>query len=362
MNININPLPEEYTSIPEDEIAKRTYELKQLLGDSILILGHHYQMDQIMQFVDIRGDSLGLSRKALESKAKYIIFCGVHFMAESADILTRTNQKIILPDINAGCSMAEMADIEDVEDAWKTINNLSPNAKVIPITYINSSALLKAFCGRNEGVVCTSSNAKDVIKWTFDRGDKLFFFPDQHLGRNSAYSLGINTNEMITWHPNKPFGGNTEDDIKKAKVILWYGFCSIHMLFKPEHIHSWRKRFKDINILVHPECTFEVVQKSDFSGSTSFIIDKIKSSEVGSRWAIGTEINLVNRLRNEHPDRIINSLSPYQCLCGSMFRIRPPYLLHVLERLSKGEVVNQVKVQEDVEKWAKVSLDRMLSI
>jgi len=362
MNDTVELIPEEYLELNENEIFNRIKSAKMKLGNDLLILGHHYQMDSIIQFTDLRGDSLALAKQAaITSQAKYIIFCGVHFMAESADILTSADQKVVLPDIDAGCSMADMAELSDVESAWKAISSLTTD-KIIPITYINSAANLKAFCGKHDGAVCTSSNAHLLVKWAFREGEKLFFFPDQHLGRNSAYNLGIPLDDMIVWDPNEENGGNSNEAITKAKVILWHGFCSIHQMFKVEHIDSWKQREPDINVIVHPECSFEVVQNSDLNGSTNFIIDTIKKSEPNSKWAIGTEINLVNRLRNEFTDKMIASLSPFQCLCGTMFRIRPPYLLHVLERLLEGQAINQVKVSEEVTHWAKISLDRMLAL
>ncbi len=362
MNLNTQLLPEKYTQSPEDETIQRIYRAKRQLGDDLLILGHHYQMDSIIQFADHRGDSLKLSKQAAQNeKAKYIVFCGVHFMAESADMLTRPDQKVILPDVDAGCSMADMADLDDVEDAWDDIAGIIKD-RVIPITYINSAATLKAFCGIHGGAVCTSSNASKVVEWAFSKGEKLLFFPDQHLGRNTAYQLGIPLEEMILWNPRQPLGGNSSEAVRKAKVILWHGYCSIHEMFKVEHIHQWREKHPDAQILVHPECLFEVVQLADLSGSTDYIIKTIKSAEPGSKWAVGTEVNLVNRLRSEYPDRMVESLSPFQCLCSTMFRIRPPYLLHVLERLLEGEVINQIVVPDDVAHGAKISLDRMLSL
>jgi len=362
MNINIKFIPEEFKNLDENEVFNRIELAKSKLGNDLLILCHHYQIDQIIQFADLRGDSLALARQASKNKdAKYLIFCGVHFMAESADMLTNPEQHVILPDIDAGCSMADMAELEDVLDAWNEIINIT-NDKIIPITYINSSANLKAFCGEHDGAVCTSSNAQKVVSWAFEKGDKLFFFPDQHLGRNTAYKLGISLQEMIIWDPHKPLGGNTKEAIKKAKVILWYGFCSIHQLFRVDHIRDWRNKIPDINILVHPECSFDVVNNADLVGSTDFIIKTIDKADNGSKWAIGTEINLVNRLKNEHRNLEIYSLSPFQCLCTTMFRIRPPYLLYAIERLLDGEVINQIKVEETISHWAKISLDRMLSL
>ncbi|MDH5680880.1 MAG: quinolinate synthase NadA [Spirochaetota bacterium] len=362
MNKNIELLPQSYRELSDEEIQGQIARAKEQLGKDLIILGHHYQMDSVIQFADKRGDSLALAQFASQQKrAKYVVFCGVHFMAESADMLTNPEQSVILPDIDAGCSMADMAEIDDVESAWKTITEITKD-KVIPITYINSAASLKAFCGRHDGAVCTSSNAQKIIEWAFKQGKKLFFFPDQHLGRNTAFKLGIALEEMILWNPKKNLGGNSESDIQNSKVILWNGFCSIHEMFKTEHIENWRKNDPDINIIVHPECPFELVQKADYAGSTSYIINTIKNAGAGTKWAVGTEVNLVNRLKNELKDREVHSLSPFQCLCSTMFRIRPPYLLHVLDQLLNDRVVNQVVVPEDEAHWARVSLDRMLSL
>ncbi len=362
MNLNVQFIPDQYLDMEEQDVFQKIRTLKHQLGDKLLILGHHYQMDSIIQFTDLRGDSLALSRQAAQNKiTEYIIFCGVHFMAESADMLTESHQKVILPDIDAGCSMADMASLENVEIAWNTILEHTTD-KIIPITYINSSALLKAFCGQHDGTVCTSTNAQKIVQWAFSQGQKVLFFPDQHLGRNTAYKLGIPLDQMIIWDPKQPLGGNTPDQIRNARVILWYGYCSVHQMFRVEHIDRLRSQYTDINIVVHPECSFDVVQKSDLNGSTDFIIRTIRESEKGSTWAIGTEINLVNRLKNEYPDRTILSLSPFQCLCSTMFRIRPPYLLHTMEKLLEGEVINQIIVPDNIAHWAKISLERMLSL
>lgn len=362
MNTNVQFLPDSYINQNENDVIEKIYQAKEKLGERLLILGHHYQMDSIIQFADLRGDSLKLAKLAAENdKAEYIIFCGVHFMAESADMLTNKNQKVILPDIDAGCSMADMALAEDVEDAWDDLKSITDN-KIIPITYINSAAELKAFCGKNDGAVCTSSNAPKIVKWAFEKGEKLLFFPDQHLGRNTAYKLGIPTDKMITWDPKKPLGGNSPEDIKNAKVILWYGYCSIHQMFTVDHIKNWKAKDPSTQILVHPECCFEVVQNSDLDGSTDFIIKTVEAADPGTKWAIGTEINLVNRLKKEHQDKTVESLSPFQCLCSTMYRIRPPYLLHVLDKLLEGEVINQITVDKETAHWAKISLDRMLEL
>lgn len=363
LNVTLTP-PESYMTMPYDEILDRIAELKKKLGKDLLILGHHYQMDDIIQFADIRGDSLALSKKASEIKGiKYLIFCGVHFMAEVADILTDNEVKVILPDLQAGCTMADMADIKNVETAWNALQETKkPSDKIIPITYINCDANLKAFVGRHGGSICTSGNAEKIIRWALSQGNKLFFFPDQHLGRNTSHKLGIALDDMCVWRPKKEFGGNTKETLKKSKVILWDGCCSVHTKFRKEHINYWRKKAPDINIIVHPECTFEVNSDADYSGSTAYIIKKLNEAPKGSKWAVGTESNLVGRLQKEHPDKSIVNLSSFKCICGTMYRIRPPYLLNVLEKLTEGKVINQIKVEDEVVKYTKVALDRMFEI
>ena len=364
MDIDVlEELPEKYLYMNWDEIISRIGEAKKQLGDELLILGHHYQMDEIIQFADVRGDSLALSKKASQiSRVKYVIFCGVHFMAEVADILTDDVVSVILPDLDAGCTMADMANIKDVEAAWNNIQEASNDKKIVPITYINCDANLKAFVGRNGGSICTSSNAEKIIKWALSRGDKLFFFPDQHLGRNISYTLGITLEDMCVWTPKQEWGGNTEEQIDKAKVILWNGYCSVHTKFRPSQIETWRKREPDINIIVHPECNFNVTMNADYFGSTSYIIKKINEAPKGSKWAVGTEANLVNRLSEEYPDKFIANLSDFQCLCGTMYRIRPPYLLNVLENLLDGRVINRIQVDEETAEYTKTALNRMFEI
>lgn len=356
--IELKPL----LQLPEETVIERIRAARAELGDRLLILGHHYQQDAIIQFADLRGDSYVLAKKgSTYTEADYIVFCGVHFMAESADILAADHQQVILPDMRAGCTMADMANLDDVEVAWDEIQEHAPG-KTIPITYMNSAANLKAFCGRHEGAVCTSSNAEAIIRDAFDRGDRLLFFPDQHLGRNVCYAMGYELDEMLVWDPHEYLGGNTPEAIERAKVFLWKGHCSVHQGFKPQHIDYWREEKPDIKILVHPECAYEVVQKADMAGSTKYIIEQITASEPGSAWAIGTEIHLVNRLKQEFPDRFITSLSPYQCLCATMYRIRPPYLLWVLENLLEGTVVNRIKVGDAVARDARLALDRMIEV
>ncbi len=351
-----------YFDLDDETLLERIAARRAELGDRLLILGHHYQMDDIIRFADLRGDSYKLSKMAAQiDSAEYIIFAGVHFMAESADILTSDRQTVILPDMRAGCTMADMADIDDIELAWSEIAECSDDT-VVPITYINSAATLKRFVGEHGGAVCTSSNAEKVVRWAFDRGQKLLFFPDQHLGRNTCFAMGIGLDEMIVWDPALRYGGNTPDEVAAAKVLLWKGHCSVHMGFSPEQIGYWRKERPDIHVVVHPECRWEVVQAADSYGSTSHIIETIAASEPGTAWAIGTEIHLVNRLKQQYPDRFITSLSPFQCLCATMYRIRPQYLLWILDELVAGRAVNVVSVDERTAAGARLALDRMIEI
>ena len=353
---------EDYLELSEDELDKRISAAKESLGRRLLILGHHYQQDDVIKFADFRGDSLKLSQEAAKSDCEYIVFCGVHFMAETADIITGENHKVILPDLTAGCSMADMADSYKVEKAWKDITNVSGEDNILPVTYINSSADLKAFCGKKNGAVCTSSIAERVMQWALGQREKIFFFHDEHLGRNTAFKLGIPEKEIITWHRDEPMGGNKEEHIKRAKVILWNGFCSVHMLFLPKHVEYFRDKYPDINIIVHPECRREVVALSDLCGSTEYIINTVKSAPSGTVWAIGTEINLVNRLKKEQPDKTIFFLSPTVCMCSTMYRIDPQHLCWVLENLADGKVVNQIVVPSEEKHWARIALERMLSL
>ena len=344
------------------EILDKIYKLKNILGGQILILGHHYQQDDIIQFADKTGDSFELSKfAAKEQDKKYIIFCGVHFMAETADILTGDDQIVILPDLAAGCSMADMASLEDVEVAYNLLSKDSKK-KIIPITYINSTAEIKAFVGEKGGIVCTSSNAKNAIEWAFNRGEQIIFLPDQHLGRNTAYKLGISLEDMYLWDPKNIPSISLMEEINKKKIILWKGHCSVHMNFASEHVDLMRKKYPDVNIIVHPECRFEVVQKADISGSTSFIIKTIENAPSGTRWAIGTEHHLVNRLQKRFPDKIITTLAPFTCQCATMYRISPEMLLKSMESLAEGKVINQVKVSDDIKKFSRLALERMLEL
>ena len=355
-------IPREYFKMPADERDAKIWSLRKQLGDRLVILGHHYQRDEVIQFADFRGDSYKLSQQAAAMRgAEYTLFCGVHFMAESADILSPPDQKVILPNLEAGCSMADMAKLSDVESCWKTLASLGLSS-VVPITYMNSAASIKAFCGRNGGIVCTSSNAPRVYDWAFDRGNKILFFPDEHLGRNTGVAKGIPTSEMVVWDPFLPMGGNTPEALRAARVILWKGYCSVHARFAVEQIEQARIAFPDVNVIVHPECRLEVVQAADDNGSTEHIIDVITAAPSGTTWAVGTEINLVNRLQNEMPDKTIFCLDPVICPCSTMYRVHPAYILWVLEHLVAGEVVNQIEVDPDTRRDALVALDRMLAV
>lgn len=358
--IDIGP---EYTQEDESTVLQRLALRKQELGDKLLILSHHYQQDAVYDFADRTGDSLKLARNAAEATdKKYIVFCGVHFMAESADILTSDKQIVVLPDLTAGCSMADMASSRGVEDAWKELASFIDTETIIPITYVNSSARLKAFVGGNGGSVCTSSNAERVLKWALERGEKVFFFPDEHLGRNSAHALGISDEEVVLWVRDEKLGGNSEEAIKKAKIILWDGYCTVHMQFSVAQIEQLRKDDPLVQVIVHPECRREVVEAADQYGSTEMIISAVANSAPGSSWAVGTEINLVKRLAKQHPDKRIRSVSPVECLCSTMYRINPAHLLWALDNLAAGRVVNQITVDKSTADLAKVALARMLEI
>lgn len=353
-------IPEQELS--DDAVLKELTEVKQRLGSKVVVLGHHYQQDDVIAFADITGDSLELARKAAEIKdAEYIMFCGVHFMAETADMLTSENQKVILPDLRAGCSMADMANRREIDVAWKFFTDAT-DSKIVPVTYINCSAALKSFVGEHGGSICTSSNAEKVITWGLTQGEKLLFFPDQHLGRNTCFKLGIQLEDMVVYDPRRQNGGLTVDQVKKAKVILWYGFCSVHQGFTKEHIEMWRKKDPSRILIVHPECSFDVVQGADLAGSTSYIINQIKAAAPGTKFAVGTEINLVNRLASAYPHLDITSLSPYQCLCTTMYRIRPRWLLESYRAIERGEPINVIKVDDVTKKYALKALDQMLQI
>lgn len=356
---------EQYFSIDDHTCDARIAAAKEKLGDDLVILGHHYQRNEVFKHADYSGDSLKLSRNAASSDAKYIVFCGVHFMAEVADILSRPDQIAILPDMAAGCSMADMANRVNVDRAWQEMAEvLNPDELITPITYINSAADLKSFCGKHGGIVCTSTNAPHVLEWAFDRREKILFFPDQHLGRNTSYKMGIPLEEMVVWDFDKPLGGLTPEQLKAAKMILWKGFCSVHQMFQPQQIDNFLAKYPDTRVISHPECSFEVCQKSDFVGSTEFIVKTIADSESNTRWLVGTELNLVNRLHEQfqHEGKSVHFMSPTVCMCSTMFRVDPQHLLWVLENLLEGHVVNQISVDALTAAEAKLALDRMLDL
>jgi quinolinate synthase len=350
-----------YLLVPDSSLDERITAAKARLGSDVVILGHHYQRDEVVKFADFRGDSLQLSQQAANSSGKYIVFCGVHFMAESADVLRGPHQQVILPDLSAGCSMADMADIGQVETCWSELASLG-DLKVVPVTYMNSTAAIKAFTGEHGGAVVTSSNVTKVIAWAFERGERVLFLPDEHLGRNAAFKLGVPLDRMVVWDPHRELGGNTPQALRNARMILWKGYCSVHQRFLPEHVDEVRKNHPGMRVIVHPECRFEVVQAADVVGSTERILRTIGAAEPGSAWAVGTEIHLVNRLAKMFPDRKVISLDPHVCVCTTMFRISPHHLLWVLENLAEGRVVNRVAVVDKTRGWAKVALDRMLSL
>ena len=345
-------------------LVERAKIARAALGSKAMVLGHHYQRDEVIAFADIRGDSFKLAQAAADnSDAEFIFFCGVHFMAESADILTTKDQKVILPDLAAGCSMADMATAAQVEDCWQVLEKLGVAKRTIPITYMNSSAAIKAFTGKNNGAVCTSSNAMRAMKWAFENGDKILFLPDQHLGRNTAVlSLGLKLDDCVLWNPWKKNGGLTDDQIRSAKVILWRGHCSVHGRFTVDNINQARQQLPGVKILVHPECQHDVVANADFVGSTEMIIKSITQSPAGSKWAVGTELNLVQRLANENPDKQVIFLDKTICYCSTMNRIDLPHLVWAMESLVSGRMVNQIQVENVVAKYAKVALERMLAL
>jgi len=348
----------------DPQLVDRATAARKALGAKAMVLGHHYQRDEVIAFADIRGDSFKLAQAAAEnSAAEFIFFCGVHFMAESADILTTKNQKVILPDLAAGCSMADMATASQVQDCWQVLEKLGLAKKTIPITYMNSSAAIKAFTGKNHGAVCTSSNAARAMKWAFEKGEKILFLPDQHLGRNTAVlSLGLTLADCVIYNPWKPNGGLTDDAIKNAKVILWRGHCSVHGRFTVGNIEDVRIKLPGVRVLVHPECQHDVVSNADVVGSTEMIIKTVSQSPAGAKWAIGTELNLVQRLANENPDKQIVFLDKAVCYCSTMNRIDLPHLVWAMESLVSGRLINQIKVEAEVAKYAKVALDQMLAL
>jgi quinolinate synthase len=365
------PLPSEYARLPDEEACARIRKLKQHFGSRLIILGHHYQRDDVIQFADFTGDSLKLSQLAAEqTQAEFIVFCGVHFMAESADILTSDDQKVILPDLSAGCSMADMAHIDEAEEAWPGLTRAA-GLPVTPITYVNSSAAVKAFVGRNDGACCTSSNARRVVEWALrgaapegepDEGHKILFLPDQHLGRNSAYALGWPLSSMVVYDPKEPEGGLQPADVETARFILWKGHCSVHQLFTEEQVERIRAMDEPYEIIVHPECPWEVCQRADKVGSTEYIIKSVREAPPGSWLAIGTEIHLVGRLAGQNPDKRVRSLAGIQCLCTTMYRIDLRHLCWALDQLAAGNIVNRIVVDGEMKRWARVALDRMLEL
>jgi quinolinate synthase len=359
---------ENYLVLPDHTMDERIRAARRVLGSEVVVLGHHYQRDEVIRFADFRGDSYKLSQEAARAQSRYIIFCGVHFMAESADVLGRTGQITILPDLNAGCSMADMAEITQVEDCWEQLVRASVTSDlgdgITPITYINSTAAIKAFVGERGGVVCTSSNAAAAMKWGLAKNEKLLFLPDQHLGRNTGYAMGIPLNEMIVWDPYQLGGGVTPERLRAAKVILWKGHCAVHQRFLPEHVDNVRAKYPGIRVIAHPECRWEVCQKADGIGSTEGLLKMIREAPSGTMFAVGTEIHLVNRMGKEFAEqgKKVITLDDAGCLCTTMYRISPQHLCWALENLVEGNVVNQIKVKDSVKQWARVALDRMLEI
>jgi quinolinate synthase len=421
MKVWQQPLPEIYTQLSDAELRLRVVSAKEKLGSRLVILGHHYQQDAVIEFADFTGDSFELSRKAAQQKGiEFVIFCGVHFMAESADILTDESVRVILPDLGAGCSMADMANLDQTLDCWAQLEEACPGQTIVPITYMNSSAAIKAFVGEHGGAVCTSSNCRQVLEWALARGPqgeeppatagklrsegakqnakeegdgkgkeklgarsqepaeneeffrvpitnhpgrvKVLFFPDQHLGRNTAYSMGYPLERMVVWDPRQELGGNTLEQLVEADFVLWKGHCSVHQLFRPEHVDQVRAKYPQMKVIVHPECRWEVVQKADMTGSTALIVKTIEAAPAGSQWAVGTEVHLIHRLAEAHPEQKIIVLSDCQCLCTTMFRIDLPHLCWVMENLLEGKVVNEIRVDAQTRKWSQVALQRMLDI
>jgi quinolinate synthase len=359
------PLPERYLSLSDEEMDRRILAAKRTLDRRLVILGHHYQRDEVIKFADYTGDSYKLAGQvSRHPDAEFIVFCGVHFMAESADVLSGDRQQVILPDLAAGCSMADMADPEQLEQCWTDLEQMLGSAEgIVPVTYINSAASIKAFCGEHGGVVCTSSNAAATLKWAWERGERILFLPDQHLGRNTAHKMGVPLDRMVVWDPNEIWGGLEPDGLENTRMILWKGHCSVHTRFTVRQIENIRAQHPGVRVIVHPEVPLEVVQAADDSGSTEYIIKTVSQSPAGSIWAVGTEIHLVNRLaRQMQPDRTVLSLDQFGCLCSTMFRVSPNHLLWTLEGLVAGHVYNRITVPDHQKHWTKVALDRMLSI
>ena len=356
---------QDYALLDDAECDARIIAAKEKLGSRCVVLGHHYQRDEVFKHADFTGDSLKLSRNAAESEAEYIVFCGVHFMAEVADILSRPEQIAILPDLAAGCSMADMANLIKVQKCWQELSQIiDVNNTVTPVTYINSAADLKAFCGEHDGIVCTSSNAQKILEWSFAQREKVLFFPDQHLGRNTGYRMGIPLEQMVTWDFNQPMGGLTVEQIQNAKMILWNGYCSVHQAFKPEQIDNFLARFPETKVISHPEACFEVCQKADYIGSTEYILKTVREAEPNTRWLVATELNLVNRLHEDCKDqgKNVHFMSPMLCMCSTMFRTDPQHLACILENLAAGFVINQISVPAQQAVLAKKALNSMLEV
>ncbi len=357
------PLPDRYTQAHPDELDASIAATKERLGPQLLVLGHHYQRPEVIRWADATGDSFKLAQFAAANEdATDIVFCGVHFMAESADILTGDHQRVVLPDLNAGCSMADMADLDQVLEAWEELATVTDVEALVPITYMNSSAALKAFVGAQGGAVCTSSNARTVLEWALARGEKVLFFPDQHLGRNTAYDLGYDGTHMRVWDPRHDLGGLTEPDVKDATFLLWKGHCTVHQRFRPEHVAAFRSEHPDGEVLVHPECSHDVVVEADRVGSTERILEWVDAAPAGAALGVATEIHMVQRLAADHPDKTVVSLDPLVCPCSTMFRIDGPHLAWCLDALADGTVVNQIVVDPDTTRWARVALERMLDL
>lgn len=363
----------DFRSLSNEILSMRIKNVKKILGDRMQILGHHYQQDEVIEHSDLRGDSLQLSQMAAERDCEAIVFCGVHFMAETADIVANSPKRlqerkgkrvtVMLPDLKAGCSMADMAGIRQVENAWADLGEVIDTNDITPVTYINSAASLKAFCGKHGGIVCTSSNAEKVLEWAFAQRKRVLFFPDQHLGRNTALKMGIEDDQMCVWDPHaQEMGGNEQAAVENSKVVLWRGHCSVHQMFKPEHVAQFRADHAGIKILVHPECPREVNDIADVSGSTGKIIQTVKAAPAGTKWAIGTELHLVNRLKKEHPEQEIHFLSPVMCMCATMYRIDLAHLCWTLENYAAGSAVNVIRVDDETQKWSLVALERMLEL
>ena len=355
---------ENYLALPDHTMDDRIAAARARLGATTLLLGHHYQRDEVIRFADATGDSYKLSRIAAETDAKYIVFCGVHFMAESADVLGRAGQQVILPDLNAGCSMADMAEISQVEACWEALTHCGVSGEIVPLTYMNSTAAIKAFCGERGGLVCTSSNARAAFEWAFAQGKRILFLPDQHLGRNTGYAMGIPLEEMAVWDPWALQGGLTKEKLAASRILLWKGHCAVHQRFLPGHVDQVRAKYPGIKVIVHPECRFEVCQKADAMGSTERLITLVDQAPEGSIFAVGTEIHLVNRMarRFAAQGKKVITLDDTGCLCTTMYRISPQHLAWVLENLVAGRVVNRIQVRADIKRWARVALDRMLEV